>query len=83
MTCKYKDIFGEPNKGLHGYRFLGLAVVDIILTFLLALMVSKMVKYKIYEIFISLIILGIFMHLLFCVDTPITRFLYRFFSPYT
>ena len=76
LLCKYKDIFGEPNKGLHSYRFLGLAVVDIILTFLLALVVSKFVKYKIHIIFISLIILGIFMHLLFCVDTPITRLLH-------
>ena len=36
MFCKYKNILGEPKKGLHNYRFLGVAVVDLLLTILLA-----------------------------------------------
>jgi len=30
--CKYKDIFGKPNTGAHKYRFLGVAIIDVILT---------------------------------------------------
>lgn len=34
--CKYKNIFGEPGKGVHQYRFAGVAIVDAGLTVLLA-----------------------------------------------
>jgi len=30
--CKYKNILGSPNKGVHSYRFFGLAIFDTILT---------------------------------------------------
>ena len=33
---KYKDIFGKPGKGIHRFSVCNLAVVDILLTFLLA-----------------------------------------------
>ena len=31
MFCKYKNIFGEPNTGLHEYRILDIAIVDKII----------------------------------------------------
>ena len=34
--CKYKDIFGKPKTGLHSYRIFNIAVVDFLLTILLA-----------------------------------------------
>ena len=43
--CKYKDILGEPKKGLHSYRVFDIAVVDILLTFVLA----KFIQYYIME----------------------------------
>ena len=26
--CKYKNIFGLPNEGIHSYRFLNLAIIN-------------------------------------------------------
>ena len=40
MLCKYKDILGKPKEGLHKYRFFGVAVVDVILTIIVALIIS-------------------------------------------
>ena len=38
--CKYKNAFGKPDKGLHSYRFLGLAIVDVMLTIIAAILIS-------------------------------------------
>lgn len=76
--CKYKNIFGESGKGVHSIRIFGLAFVDLFLTFLLAIVIYYQIKNSfpnIFLIFIYLWILGIFLHLIFCVNTPITNFL--------
>ena len=33
---KYKNALGEPKKGIHSYRFMGVAIVDVLMTILLA-----------------------------------------------
>ena len=35
--CKYKDALGEPGKGIHSYRFMGVAIADVIMTIIGAL----------------------------------------------
>ena len=30
--CKYKYSLGEPGKGVHSYRFFGVAIMDVIIT---------------------------------------------------
>jgi len=37
MFCKYKNILGEPNKGVHSYKILNIAVVDVVLIFIYAI----------------------------------------------
>ena len=37
---KYKDIFGKPNEGVHSYRFLNLALVDIIVTIIFGILIG-------------------------------------------
>lgn len=37
MGCPYKNIFGAPGTGPHSIRFMGVAVVDTVLTFMLAM----------------------------------------------
>jgi uncharacterized membrane protein len=76
--CKYSKIFGEPNQGVHGYRFLNLAIVDVVFTILggIVLQQSFFKKRSQYIIIISLFILGIIMHRLFCVRTTIDKLLF-------
>ena len=38
--CKYKDYFGEPGKGVHSYRIFNIAIVDVVMTLIGALIIS-------------------------------------------
>jgi len=76
--CKYKDILGKPKKGLHSYRVFNIAVVDVLLTFLLA----KFIQYYIMKetefgiILVFCFIFGIILHRIFCVKTTIDKLLF-------
>lgn len=70
--CKYRDIFGKVNEGAHSIRFLGIAIVDMILTVLVSIAISKWRKISFQWVFISIMILGLLLHKLFCVDTVLT-----------
>ncbi len=72
--CKYKDIFGEPNKGVHQYRVLNIAIIDVLSTILLSYLISQYANVSFIKTLIILLIIAEFMHLLFCVDTPITQY---------
>ena len=38
--CQYKNIFGEPKKGIHAYRIFNIAIVDLLLTIFIAYLFS-------------------------------------------
>lgn len=87
--CKYKNIFGEPNKGVHRNG----AVVDWILTIILALVMAtityyadKYVKKNTKKLvipfglafiiwFVLLYVVAVFLHYIFCVKTRVNVFL--------
>lgn len=73
--CKYNNIFGNPREGLHAYRVFDLAVVDVLLTVALAYTISVHFKTHFLETVLTILLLGIFMHWLFCVDTKVARIL--------
>lgn len=78
MLCKYKDIFGKVGEGVHYYRIFNIAIVDVILTFLLAFIIQLLLpKYNYYHILILLFILGIILHRMFCVRTTIDKILFN------
>lgn len=91
--CEYKNIFGEPNTGIHSYRIFNIAIVDTLATIVVAIIITLVIKllwkkkfksqknkYLIIWIFviilISLFLLGIFAHWLFCVNTTINKYLF-------
>ena len=74
--CKYKDIFGKPNTGAHTFRVFDIAVVDVVVTFILALCIwfvidKKKNIYNLVFIFVILIVISVPIHKLFCVDTKL------------
>ena len=71
--CEYKNILGEPNKGVHSYRMCGIAIVDMLLTILGAYFIAKILKTTFLKAFIAFFVLGEFMHWLFCVDTAVIK----------
>lgn len=75
--CKFKNILGEPKKGIHKYRFLSLAIVDVVFTILGGFLLAIIFKTKFLDTTISLFLLGIILHRLFCVNTTIDNLLFN------
>jgi hypothetical protein len=73
---KYKNALGEPNKGIHSYRVFGLAIFDILLTIIAALLISFLFKISFIYTCIFLFISGILFHRLFCVKSTIDKLLF-------
>ena len=81
MLCNYKNIFGKPGEGVHSYRFLNLAIVDVGMTiagaFIIYCLFFRDNKFRTFlYILLFLFILGIIFHRLFCVNTTVDKFLF-------
>lgn len=72
---KFKNIFGVPKTGVHSYRILDCAVIDYLLTILLALFTTLITKVPLVLTTILMFIIGIISHVLFGVETNTTNFL--------
>ena len=77
MYCKYKDIFGKPNEGIHSFKIFNISVIDTLLTIFLAYLILLVVpSFSFIYILIILFIIGIISHRLFCVRTTIDKLLF-------
>jgi len=74
--CKYKNALGIPNEGVHSYRLFGLAIADVIMTIIGAFIISYFFKFSFIYTLITLFILGIILHKVFCVRTTIDKILF-------
>jgi hypothetical protein len=75
--CKYKDIFGKPREGIHSYRFMDFAIIDIIVTIIGVYYLSQYTKYNFYKVLLFVFILGIIIHKLFCVNTKLNSLIFN------
>jgi hypothetical protein len=74
--CKYKNALGEPGKGVHSYRIFGVAIADVVMTLIGALILSYLFNWPFLYTAVGLFILGIILHRLFCVRTTIDKVLF-------
>lgn len=74
--CNYSDIFGRPKQGAHSYRFLGVAIVDVVGTIIGGIAIGKALNISVLTTVIILFIIGIVLHYTFCVDTTINTILF-------
>jgi Na+/melibiose symporter-like transporter len=74
--CKYKNALGVPRKGIHSYRFFGLAIADVIMTIIGAFLIAYFTKQNFIYTLIILFVSGIILHRLFCVRTTIDKLLF-------
>jgi len=74
--CKYKDALGIPDKGIHSYRLFGVAIADVIMTIIAALLLSYFYNFPFIHAFLVLFILGILLHRIFCVRTTLDKLLF-------
>jgi len=76
MLCKYKDALGKPKKGIHSYRIFNIAIADVIMTIIGALIISYLFKFNFWITLIILFLLGIIAHRIFCVNTTVDKLLF-------
>jgi len=74
--CKYKNALGEPGKGVHSYRFFGVAIADVIMTIVAAFLISYFLKYSFLKTLAFLFISGVVLHKIFCVRTTVDKLLF-------
>ena len=80
MSCpldlsKYKNIFGEPGKGLHQYKFKGTAIIDYLATIMIAFIITYFTDIPLVITTILILILGILFHYLFGIKSHVIRYL--------
>jgi hypothetical protein len=75
MTCIYKYSLGIPGKGFHSH-FLGIAILDVIGTILIAEILSYVFNWNIYLTLIAAFLTGIVLHRMFCVRTTVDKLLF-------
>jgi uncharacterized membrane protein len=75
--CKYKNLIGKEGTGVHSYRFLNVAIIDVIVTIFGAYIIHLIFKIKFIYILIFSFLLGIVCHRLFCVRTTVDKWLFK------
>ena len=72
--CEYKNIFGEPNKGIRQkLRLFDISIVDFVLMIVFGLILAKIFKLKNWSGIGISFLTGLVAHNIFCVDTTISR----------
>jgi hypothetical protein len=74
--CKYKDIFGKPGEGPHQYRIFNIAIVDTLLTVLLAFAIAYFSGVTLMYAIPFTFLFGIVVHRLFCVRTTVDKLVF-------
>jgi len=78
LTCifeKYKDSLGKPGEGIHKYRFLNTAIMDYVMSIIMAIILAYLTKVPLVLTTIGVFAAGLLSHVLFCVNTNTVRFL--------
>lgn len=71
MSCPFKNLLGEPKKGVHSTRMFGIAFADTLLTIILALVTTWITKLNFVISLFSWILMGEVLHILFGVQTQL------------
>lgn len=74
--CKYRHIFWKEGEGPHSIRLFNIAIVDLAVTIVAAFFISKAINKNFYLTLLVLLIIGVFIHRLFCVNTTINKLIF-------
>lgn len=72
----YKSIFGNPNEGVHKYRIFNIAIIDAVFTVIGSYLIARLFNYSFIRTLITIFIIGIIAHKMFCVKTTIDKILF-------
>ena len=65
----FKNVLGEPGKGVHRWQYFNTAIVDFVLTLLAAAIISSITNVPLVLMTVGLLVLGMVVHVLFGVRT--------------
>ena len=71
--CVYKNMLGKSNEGIHCYRVFNIAIADVVMTIIVAFMISYANNISVAKILVFIFALGIFMHRINCVRNTIDK----------
>lgn len=74
--CKYRHIFGKEREGIHKYRIFNIAIVDLGLTILGAILIAYLWKRPFLIVLTVLLIVSVLVHRVFCVETTLTNLVF-------
>ena len=74
--CKYKELFGIPDQGIHAFKIYGISVWDTLITIIGAIIIAWVAKWSYLYTIIGVFITGIIVHRLFCVRTAVDKLLF-------
>jgi hypothetical protein len=74
--CIYKDALGKINEGVHSYRLGNIAILDVVMTIIGALLISYTLDVLFWKTLGSLFVTGIILHRIFCVRTTVDKLLF-------
>lgn len=74
--CQYQHVFGKENVGIHSYRIMNIAMFDLVLTVLVAWLISKYFKKSFILILLILLIISLLIHRIFCVQSTLTKLVF-------
>lgn len=71
--CPYRNLFGISGKGIHSYRFYDVAVLDVGVTLLCAVLIAYLFSLPYLWTILVVFILGVFIHRMFYVRTTVDK----------
>ncbi len=79
--CKYRDVLGVPGRGFHSARLFGFARNDLLGTLFIAFLIAllfyrKKLLISFLTLSVILLIVGILLHRLFCVNTTLNKMIF-------
>lgn len=77
MSCPYKNMFGQPGKGVHSWRLFDIAIVDVVGTVAIAWGVAAIAGWDPVSTILWAFVLGVLAHWVFCVDTTVHKFFFK------
>lgn len=75
MLCKYRDILGKPNEGVHKHMY-GIAINDLISTLLVTFLIWFVTRMNPVLLVIMMAIATVLVHRLFCVNTTVNKMIF-------
>jgi hypothetical protein len=74
--CQYQNALGVPRQGVHSYRILNIAIADVGLLLMFALLLNYLTRLGYKRAVLISFVIGIVLHRIFCVRTTIDRILF-------